>query len=65
MVARMMARIQRDSLIREDNSRYIPIKFSVRGRDLGGTVAEAQAKITQNLQFPQGYYKEDLFEVDA
>ncbi len=45
-------------IYREDNSRYIPIKFSVRGRDLGGTVAEAQAQIAQNLQFPQGYHVE-------
>jgi heavy metal efflux system protein len=39
----------------ERNQRYIPIKFSVRGRDLGGTVAEAQARITRNVQLPNGY----------
>jgi cobalt-zinc-cadmium resistance protein CzcA len=39
----------------ERNERFIPIKFSVRGRDLGGTVAEAQARIGQNVQLPSGY----------
>ena len=35
--------------------RYIPIKFSVRGRDLGGTVAEAQERIAKNVKLPTGY----------
>jgi cobalt-zinc-cadmium resistance protein CzcA len=35
--------------------RYIPIKFSVRGRDLGSTVAEAQERIAKNIQLPTGY----------
>ena len=39
----------------ERNERYIPIKFSVRGRDLGGTVAEAQQRIAQNVKLPPGY----------
>jgi heavy metal efflux system protein len=39
----------------ERNERYIPIKFSVRGRDLGGTVAEAQRRIAQNVKLPTGY----------
>jgi cobalt-zinc-cadmium resistance protein CzcA len=39
----------------ERNQRYIPIKFSVRGRDLGGTVAEAQRRIAQNIKLPNGY----------
>ncbi len=42
----------------ERNQRYIPIKFSVRGRDLGGTVAEAQARITKAIQLPEGYHIE-------
>src|SRR5208282_2476162 len=33
----------------------IPIKFSVRGRDLGGAVLEAQQKIAQQVQLPSGY----------
>jgi cobalt-zinc-cadmium resistance protein CzcA len=39
----------------ERNERYIPIKFSVCGRDLGGTVAEAQRRIAQNVKLPNGY----------
>jgi cobalt-zinc-cadmium resistance protein CzcA len=39
----------------ESNQRYIPIKFSVRGRDLGGTVADAQQRIARNVKLPTGY----------
>ena len=39
----------------ESRERYIPIKFSVRGRDLGGTVAEAQQRIAKNVKLPAGY----------
>jgi cobalt-zinc-cadmium resistance protein CzcA len=39
----------------ERSERYIPIKFSVRERDLGSTVAEAQQRIAQNVKFPTGY----------
>jgi cobalt-zinc-cadmium resistance protein CzcA len=39
----------------ESTKRFIPVKFSVRGRDLGGAVAEAQARIAQNVKLPTGY----------
>jgi cobalt-zinc-cadmium resistance protein CzcA len=39
----------------ERNERYIPIKFSVRGRDLEGTIAEAQARIARQIPLPSGY----------
>ena len=39
----------------ESRERYIPIKFSVRGRDLGGTVAEAQERIAKCVKLPVGY----------
>ncbi len=39
----------------ESMQRFIPVKFSVRGRDLGGTVAEAQERIAKNLKLPSGY----------
>jgi cobalt-zinc-cadmium resistance protein CzcA len=42
-------------IYREGQQRYIPIKFSVRGRDLGGAVLEAQQKIAQQVQLPSGY----------
>src|SRR5215472_13806687 len=42
-------------IYRENQERYIPIKFSVRGRDLGGAVLEAQQKIAGQVQLPSGY----------
>jgi cobalt-zinc-cadmium resistance protein CzcA len=42
-------------IYREQSNRYIPIKFSVRGRDLGSTVTEAQALIAKNVKLPTGY----------
>ncbi|HMK87226.1 MAG TPA: CusA/CzcA family heavy metal efflux RND transporter [Steroidobacteraceae bacterium] len=39
----------------EATRRYVPIKFSVRGRDLGSTVAEAQERIAKNVPLPNGY----------
>jgi len=39
----------------ERNQRYVPIKFSVRGRDLAGAVAEAQQRIANNVKLPTGY----------
>jgi heavy metal efflux system protein len=42
-------------IFHERNARFIPIKFSVRGRDLGSTVAEAQERIAKNISLPTGY----------
>ena len=39
----------------ESGERYIPVKFSVRDRDLGGAVAEAQRRIAANVKLPGGY----------
>ncbi|HTV38453.1 MAG TPA: CusA/CzcA family heavy metal efflux RND transporter [Xanthobacteraceae bacterium] len=39
----------------ESGERYIPVKFSVRDRDLGGAVEEAQQRIAQNVKLPPGY----------
>jgi cobalt-zinc-cadmium resistance protein CzcA len=39
----------------ESTARFIPIKFSVRGRDLGGTVSEAQELIARKIELPRGY----------
>ena len=39
----------------ERNQRFIPIKFSVRGRDLEGTVADAQSQIAKQVKLPHGY----------
>jgi cobalt-zinc-cadmium resistance protein CzcA len=43
-------------IYREGNQRYIAIKYSVRGRDLGSTVEEAIAKVGQKVQLPTGYH---------
>ena len=42
-------------IYRERNERFIPIKFSVRGRDLAGTVADAQQQIARKVRLPPGY----------
>ncbi len=39
----------------ESVQRFIPVKFSVRGRDLGSTVTEAQERIARNINLPSGY----------
>ncbi len=51
-------------IYREHQERYIPIKFSVRGRDLGGAVDEARARITRDVHLPSGYHLEWAGELD-
>jgi cobalt-zinc-cadmium resistance protein CzcA len=43
-------------IYREGNQRYIAIKFSVRGRDLGSTVEEAIDKVTNQVKLATGYH---------
>ncbi len=45
-------------IFHERNQRFIPIKFSVRDRDLGSAVAEGKAKIAQAIALPTGYRME-------
>ncbi|RTL58429.1 MAG: efflux RND transporter permease subunit [Sphingobacteriales bacterium] len=40
---------------RDNNERYIPVKFSIRGRDLGSTIKEAQQKVDEVVNLPAGY----------
>ena len=42
-------------IFRERNQRFVPIKFSVRGRDLAGAVEEAQERVRANVKLPTGY----------
>jgi len=42
-------------IYRESNQRFIAVKFSVRGRDLGSTVADAQDEVTRRIKLPTGY----------
>jgi cobalt-zinc-cadmium resistance protein CzcA len=41
-------------IYRESQTRYIPVGFAVRGRDLGGAILEAQSKIDKQVQLPPG-----------
>ena len=43
-------------IYREGNQRYIAIKYSVRGRDLGGAVEESITKVNAKVQLPRGYH---------
>jgi heavy metal efflux system protein len=43
-------------IYREANERYVPIKYSIRGRDLGGAVEEAIEKVNKGVQLPRGYH---------
>jgi cobalt-zinc-cadmium resistance protein CzcA len=47
-----------EEIYREGGQRYIAIKYSVRGRDLGSTVKEAIDKVTHNVTLPAGYHLE-------
>ncbi|MGA7565507.1 MAG: CusA/CzcA family heavy metal efflux RND transporter [Terriglobales bacterium] len=42
-------------IYREGNRRYVAIKYSVRGRDLGSTVGEAIKKVNEQVKLPTGY----------
>jgi cobalt-zinc-cadmium resistance protein CzcA len=47
-----------EEIYREGGQRYIAIKYSVRGRDLGSTVEEAIARVQHNVHLPTGYHLE-------
>jgi cobalt-zinc-cadmium resistance protein CzcA len=49
---------------REDGRRYVPVKFSVRGRDLASTIAEAQAKIHDRVKLPYDTHLEWAGEIN-
>jgi heavy metal efflux system protein len=42
-------------IYRENGRRYIPIKFSVRGRDLATTIQDLQHQLTEKIKLPSGY----------
>jgi cobalt-zinc-cadmium resistance protein CzcA len=42
-------------IYREAQERYVPVKFSVRGRDLGSAVLEAQQRVADQVKIPGGY----------
>jgi cobalt-zinc-cadmium resistance protein CzcA len=52
-------------LYREGNSRYVAIRYSVRGRDLGSTVEEAMRKVNQRVKLPPLYTTEWAGEYES
>ena len=53
------------TIYRENGRRYIPIKFSVRGRDLAGTIADVQNRLAQAIHLPEGYHFEWAGQYDS
>jgi cobalt-zinc-cadmium resistance protein CzcA len=54
-----------EQINREAGQRYIAIKYSAKGRDLGSTVEEAIAKVQHNVQLPSGYHLEWAGEYES
>jgi cobalt-zinc-cadmium resistance protein CzcA len=54
-LCKMEERDEGAEIYREANERYVPIKYSVRDRDLGGAVEEAIEKVNKGVQLPRGY----------
>src|SRR5262249_42989988 len=55
-VANVEMRDGASEIYREANSRYVAIKYSVRGRDLGGAVEEAMKEVDRRVKLPVGYH---------
>lgn len=43
-------------IFRDENQRFATLKFSIRGRDMGSTIAEAQQKVNQQVSVKKGYH---------
>ena len=54
-----------EQINRESGQRYIAIKFSARGRDLGSTVEEAISRVEHNVKLPIGYHLEWAGEYES
>jgi len=54
-----------EQINRESGQRYIAIKYSVRGRDLGSTVEEAIKRVNSNVSLPAGYHLEWAGEYES
>ena len=54
-----------EQINREGGQRYIAIKYSVKGRDLGSTVEEAIGKVDRNVKLPTGYHLEWAGEYES
>ncbi len=54
-LCKIVERDEGSEIYREGNQRYVAIKYSVRGRDLGGAVEEAIDKVNKQVKLPRGY----------
>lgn len=54
-IARLTQKTGPCLIFRDDNERYSAVKFSVRGRDMGSTISEAQEKVDQVVKLRKGY----------
>ena len=52
-------------IYRENDRRYVPVKFSVRGRDLATTMQDLQQRISQSIKLPSGYSYDWAGEFDS
>jgi cobalt-zinc-cadmium resistance protein CzcA len=55
-LAKVEVRDGASEIYREENSRYVAIKYSVRGRDLGSAVEEAMKRVGDQVRLPAGYH---------
>ena len=55
-LCRIQEREGGSEIYREANQRYVAIKYSVRGRDLGGAIEEAMKGVNAQVQLPRGYH---------
>jgi cobalt-zinc-cadmium resistance protein CzcA len=52
-------------IYRENGRRYLPVKFSVRGRDLSGTMADMEGRLGRRVRLPEGYHYEWAGEYES
>ncbi len=57
-IARVEASEGASFIYRGDLQRYVPVRFSIRGRDLQSAVADAKARVAQEIQMPEGTHLE-------
>jgi cobalt-zinc-cadmium resistance protein CzcA len=57
-IASITQRTGASLIFRDDNQRYAALKFSVRDRDMGGAIAEAQKKVNEKVHLKRGYTME-------
>ena len=55
-LAKVSVKFGRMAVFRESNSLFVAVKANVRGRDLAGWVADAQAKVAADVKMPEGVY---------